>query len=126
MVRYISSTDKRAHSSPKKATGMAYIIGSVGANLFHNPVRNGTDGAGHGIPSNSIVTPVPPVTQKMSVLFNRQSNEVKVGYFGKLDFIDNQEDFEKTLGEKPNIIPPNPVLQDSSNVAKSMYTYSEK
>ena len=63
---------------------MAYILGSGGANLFHAPVRDGTDSAGHGTPINSIGTPVPPGTQKMSVIFNRQSNEVKVGYLGKL------------------------------------------
>ena len=80
-----------SHISPKKATGMAFILGYGGANLFLAPFGNGTDGAGHGTPSNSIGTPIPPSTQKMSVLFNRQSNEVKVGYFGKLEFLDYQE-----------------------------------
>ena len=58
---------------------MESILGYGGVNLFHTPVWNGTDGAGHGTPSNSIGPPVPPGTQPISVLFNRQSNKVKVG-----------------------------------------------
>ena len=70
---------------------MASILGSGGANIFHNPVWNETEGASHGTPSNSMDTPVPPGTQTMIVLFNRQSNEVKVGYFVKLEFLYTQE-----------------------------------
>ena len=126
MVHNIRSTAKRSHISSKKATVMASIPGSGGAKLFHNPVWNGNDGAGHIPPSNSIGTLVPPATQKMSVLFNRQSNEIKVGYFGKLEFIDNKKDFEKTFGDKPTILSPKLVSQDSSTAAKMLYAYSEK
>ena len=62
----------------------------------------------------------------MSVCFNRQSNEVKVGYFGKLYFIDNKKYFEKMFGDKPTIFPPNPMSQDSSTVMKIPYLYIEK
>ena len=90
MLHDIRLPDKRAQSLPKKVTGMAYILGSGGANLFNTPVRNVTDGAGHGTPSNSIITPFPPGAQKMSVFFDKQSNKVKFGYFVKLEFLDNQ------------------------------------
>ena len=80
---------------------MAYILGSGGANLFHTPVQNGTDGAGNGTPRNSMGTPVPPGTKTMYVFLNKQSNEFKVGYFGKLEFLDNQEEFDKTVGLVP-------------------------
>ena len=84
MVHDISLPDKRSQISPKEATGMASILEYGGVILFNNPVRNGMDGAGHNTPSISMGTPLPPGTQKMSVLFNTQSNKVKVGYFGKL------------------------------------------
>ena len=64
MLYDISLPAKRTQSSPKKVTGMTYIIGYGGANLFHTQVRNGTYGAGHGTSSNSIGTPVPPGAQK--------------------------------------------------------------
>ena len=95
-------------------------------NLFHTPVQNGTEGAGHVTPINSIGNPVPPGTQKLSVISNGQINEVKVGHFGKLEFLDNQKEFEKTFGYKQNILPPNPVSQYSSNGATFLYAYSEK
>ena len=68
MVQDISSPAKREQSSPKKATGMASIIGSRGENLFHTQFWNVTDGAGHGTPIKIIGTPVPPGAQKMSLL----------------------------------------------------------
>ena len=118
MVHYISSPAKKSQSSPKKETRMESILGSRGANLFNTPVQNGNGSAGHCTPSNSMGTPVPPGTRKMSVLFNKQNNEVKNGYFGKLEFLDSQEKFEKTFGDKPTTPPPKPVSQDSSTVAK--------
>ena len=66
MVHNIRSPVKRAHSSPKKAIGMEYIIGYGRENLFQTLVWNVTNGAGHGTPSNSIGTPVPPGTQKLA------------------------------------------------------------
>ena len=126
MVQDISSPANRSHSSPKKATVMASIIGSGGKNLFHPPFRNVTGGAGYGTPSNIIGIPVPPVTQEISVLFNRHSNEVKVVCFGKLEFLDNQKHYEKKFGDKPTISPTNPVLQESSTASKSLYAFSKK
>ena len=122
MVQDIISPANRAQISPKRATVMTYILGFVGANLFRTPVRNGTDSEIHGISSNSIGTPVPPVPQKMSILFNNKSNEVKFSYIGKLEFLDNQKKFEKTFGDKPL----NPVSQYSSTALKRLYAYSEK
>ena len=46
----------------------------------------------------------------MIVLFNEKSNEAMVGYFGNLKFLDNQEEFEKTFGDKPDILHPKTVL----------------
>ena len=63
---------------------MESILGSRGANLFNTPVQNGNGSAGHCTPSNSMGTPVPPGTKTMYVFLNKQSNEVKVGYLGKL------------------------------------------
>ena len=103
MVHNISSPATSSQSSPKKATGMAYILGSGGGNLFHTPVW-----------------------KKMSLLFNRQSNNVKVGYFEELEFLDNQKEFEKIFGDKPTIIPTELVSQDSLTAAKILYSYSEK
>ena len=52
-------------------------------------------------------------TPKTSVLFKKSSN-INVGYFGKLEFLDNQATFAKVFGDKPTIIAPKIVTSQDS------------
>ena len=42
----------------------------------------------------------------MSVLFKNGTN-IKIGYFARLEFLDNQATFAEVLGDKPTILAPN-------------------
>ena len=47
-----------------------------------------------------------PPNPKISVLFNNDTN-IKIGYFGKLEFLDDQKSFTEVFGNKPTTIYPN-------------------
>ena len=48
-------------------------------------------------------------------------------YFGKLEFLDIKAAFAEVFGDKPTILPPNPVmLQDTTTAAKSLYYFFNK
>ena len=66
---------------------------------------------------SSAVTSTPPcarkyrvytTTPKMSILFN-QSAYIKVGYFGKFEFVDIQRDHHETFGDDPMIFTSKPT-----------------
>ena len=67
-----------------------------------------------------------PPTPKMSVLFKNGTN-IKIGYFGKLEFLDNQTTFTEVFGDKPTILVPNiDIYQDSTSIARRLYSFGEK
>ena len=83
--------------------GSSTIRTSASANLFNDKTdvvhqhkeASDDDGKNYG---SSVVTPIPPhvekskidtTTPKMSILFN-QSEDIKVGHFGKIEFVDSQ------------------------------------
>ena len=62
----------------------------------------------------------------MSVLFN-DSNNIKGGYFGKLELFDTQADFSEVFGDKPTIISPNTTTSKYTiSTARSLYPFGEK
>ena len=68
----------------------------------------------------------PSSTPKRSVLFE-DSNNVKVGFIGKLEFLDNQAAFAEVFGDKPKIISPNIITsKDITSTARSLYYFGEK
>ena len=57
----------------------------------------------------------------MSVILKNGTN-IKVGYFGKLEFLDNQAAFAGVFGDKPKIIAPNIITsKDITSTARSLY-----
>ena len=91
------------------------MILGVGSQLFFIPERTGTRN------TRSVVSSQIPPTPKMSVLCNN-GNKIKVGYVGKLDFLDNQASFAEVFGDKPAIISPNiDTFQDYTSTARSLY-----
>ena len=74
------------------------------------------DGKNYG---SSAVTQIPPhvgkskvatTTPKISILFN-QWEDIKVGHFGKVEFVDSQRAHRETFGEVPMILLANPANQ---------------
>ena len=66
-----------------------------------------------------------PPTPEISVHLNN-SNNIKVGYFGKLGFLHNQAAFAKLFGDKQTFFPQNiNTSQDSISTAKSLYSVVE-
>ena len=65
-------------------------------------------------------------TPQMSVLF-KESNNTKVGYFGKLEFLDNQAALDEVFGDKRTIIAPNIITsQDTTSAARILYSFGKK
>ena len=63
-------------------------------------------------------------TPKMSVLF-KDSNNIRVVFFGKLGFLDDQSDFAEVFGNKPTILVLNiTTLQDSTSKSRSLYSFA--
>ena len=50
----------------------------------------------------------------------------KKGYYGPLNFLDNQEEFYNTFGQKPQILPPVPSSKDTDTVQKVIRDISDK
>ena len=51
---------------------------------------------------------VATTTPKMSILFNDLA-DIKVGYVGKIEFVDSQRAHHETFGDNPIIFPANPT-----------------
>ena len=77
------------------------------------------DGKNYG---SSAVTPIPPhvgkykvvtTTPKMCILFN-QSEDIKVGRFGQIEFVDSQRAYCETFGEVPTMLLANPTNQNKT------------
>ena len=116
----ISSPEKHnIQKSAIKSGGVSVIIGR-GLQLFSTPsitrtINIQTDGSFQN-----------PPTLKTSFLF-KNGTTIKIGYCGKLEFLDNQETFNEVFGDKPTIIPPNiDTSQNSTSIARSLYSFGEK
>ena len=72
----------------------------------------------------STPTVAPPTgTPKMNALFNSSYN-ILIGYYGGVDFLDNQEEFDPTFGKDPVLLHTNPVLHESMSNSKHLLDFS--
>ena len=94
--------------------------------LFSTPVILGTISTHYNESAQN-----PPIitssgTPQMSVLF-KVSYNIKVGYFGKLEFLDIQAAFAEVFGDKPTILETNIITsQYSTSTVWSFYPLGEK
>ena len=52
---------------------------------------------------------------------------IKIGYFGTLDYLNNQVEFAEVFGDKPTNIPLNPVtLKGTTTEDRSLYEFGKK
>ena len=58
----------------------------------------------------------------MSILFN-QSEYIKVGYFGKFEFVDSQRAHCENFDKDPMVFPANPTNQNKTMTEKELYTF---
>ena len=118
--------------------GSPTIITSVSADIFdaktdvahHNEKDSDNDGKNYG---SSMVTLKPPHagkskvatnTPKTSALFT-QSEYIKVGYFGKFEFVYIQRDHRETFYDEPMIFFVNPNNQNKTTAGKELYAFYE-
>ena len=123
VVQDISSPTVQLKKPEAKSTGVAAILdnANIEPTLFATPTKPIHDDLDDI--NNTLGTADTP---KMSVLFKKQNNNVMIGYFGKLSFLDNQTDFAVTFGSKPTLLPPNPTSREHTVTAKTLYAYGEK
>ena len=76
--------------------------------MFYTPAKTGTSSTQPKVSAKNPPISTPSGTPKMSVLFKDSSN-IKVGYFCKLEFLDNYAGFSEVFGDKPTILAPNIV-----------------
>ena len=94
--------------------------------MFSTPVRNETSNTQPARLAQNPPTRTPSGTPKTSILLKDSSN-IKVGYFGKLVFLDNQVVFAKYFWDKPKSIAPNIITsQYTISKARSLYSLWEK
>ena len=60
----------------------------------------------------------------MSILFN-QSEDIKVGYFGRFEFLDSQIYHLETFGDDPILFHANPTNQNKNISEKELYAFYE-
>ena len=97
--------------------------------MFYTLARSGTSSnlptGGSGSVQN-LPTSTPGGTPKIIVIL-KNSNTIKVRYFRKLEFLDNQAEFAGVFGDNPTIIPLNPVmLQDNTTTSRSLYSFGKR
>ena len=97
-----SPEKKKCQKSARKAGSVSAILGVV-SQLFSTLVRTVTSSTQTAGSSQNLPTSIPSGTPKISFLF-KGSNNNKVGYFIKLEFLDNQADFAEVFGDKPTIL----------------------
>ena len=94
--------------------------------LFSTPAITETSSSHSSGSAQNLPSSTPIGTPQMSLLFNDISN-IKVGYFGKLEFLDIQAAFAEVFGDKPTILAPNRTTsQDFTSEARILYSYGEK
>ena len=99
MEEVISPEKTKSQKSARKERGVSTTLGWL-PQLFYTAVitrnrSNQPDGS-----SENTLTP------KISVLF-KDSDNIKVGYFGKLEFLENQAAFDEVFVKNPAILYPN-------------------
>ena len=67
---------------------------------------------------------VATTTPKISIFFNLSSDN-KVGYLGKLEFVDSHRAHRETFGGDPMISPNNPTNQCKTTTEKELYALYE-
>ena len=118
--------------------GSSTIRTITSANIFNDKTdvahqhKEASDDDGKNYGSNA-VTPIPPqvgkskvatTTPKVSILFNQQE-DIKVGHFGKIEFVDSQRSHPETFGEVPMIILATPTNQNKTMAQKEICSFSE-
>ena len=78
---------RRQQSARKSAEVSVILVG--GSQLFYTPEKTGTIITQHLGSAQNPPTSTSVSTPKTSVIFN-DSNDIKVGYLGKLYFLENQ------------------------------------
>ena len=100
-----SPEKKKCQKSARKAGSVSAILGVV-SQLFSTLVRTVTSSTQTAGSSQNLPTSIPSGTPKISFLF-KGSNNIKFGYFGQLDFLDNEEAITEVFEDKTTIIAPN-------------------
>jgi len=62
---------------------------------------------------------------KMNIIIQNNS-AMKSGYFGKLELLDSQEDFNGTFGKKPVVLPSNPNRADLLGARRELQNYCDR
>ena len=64
-------------------------------------------------------------TPQINALFGGSSN-ILIDYFGDLDFIDKQEEYNSTFGSNPVILPTVPTKPEHTNAAQLLLDLSDQ
>ena len=96
--------------SSQKKIKISVIIG-VSQQLFTSPKTKG---------KKDDTTTATPSTPKMNILFSDISNS-KTGYYGSLEFLEKQDEFDKVFGK--HLLPPNPASLDSFTTVNILLYY---
>ena len=67
-----------------------------------------------------------PVIPKLSRLVGSVTSGIAVSYYGALDFLDNQQQFDFTFGMNPLILSASPTSHQSSDVSTCVRLYADK
>ena len=97
-------------SISKKNSKISGLIG-VSQQLFTTPETKW---------KNDDTTTTTPNTPKINILFSNISDS-KTRYYGGLEFLDKQDEFDKVFGK--NLLPPNPASVDSSTTVNILLYY---
>ena len=89
---------------------------------LHPKIKEGRkDDSSDDNEDNSTVTPNTP---KMNLLFSNISNS-KTKYYGCLELLDKQAEFDEVFGKNPVLLPTNPTSVDSSTTVKLLLDFIE-
>ena len=111
-----SLAKKKIQKSVRKSGGVSATIGGV-SHFFYTPETTGT------INTHTYGSAQNPPTPKMSVLFKNGTN-IKIGYYGKLEFLDNKAIFAEVFGYKPEILAPSlDTPQYSTSTSRRLYSF---
>ena len=122
----ISPPEQTKSQKSENTSGEVYTILGGGWKLFYTPVRivtnnNQPAGSSQNPPIPPSASGENPPTPKMSVLF-KNGNNIDVGYFGKLEFLDDQAGFSELFGDNPKINVSRMIIsQDYTSTASSLY-----
>ena len=112
-VEYISSTEKKESSVHEESRTSLSIYCRRITVVFsqkweHEPEISSL------LDRLKIYLPHPLAETPKNDCYFKDSNNIKVGYFGKLKFLDNQAAFTEVFGDKPTIIAPNTITSQDT------------